>query len=708
MAVAAVSMPIVWIYVNTLGYSYVYDDVVTLVSNEHIRDLSLDTLRRLFGGTLLQDYYPVFYLSLAVDRHVWGLHLGGFHLTNMVLHALCTMLVYALAFRLVRLDGRREPRPLERSPWVVAVAAALWFAVHPNHVEPVAWITGRKVLLAGLWGLLAVHLYLFMLSGDRGARWYGVGSWLCAALACMSNVYAVVVPVLLLLIDRVYSGSGRWRSAMRGLPFLAISLAAAAIKVASRAGGVAKPSPFESRTEWLLTTVSLYRENVGSLFSPFTRNVLYPNEVVDEPSDPAFVVGAILIVLTLVLVFLLRRRGMAWVGLLWFLLALAPTSQLARHHIFRADRYLYIPDMGAALLAGLAVAAVWRVSRRIAWRGSVIALCLTIGCLFGLSAKISTARWKDEASLWRASLDQNERNADAHQSLGCALMRKGEHEEALLHLQRAVELRPGHRDAHNTLCCLLLQMGRTREAIQHGRIAVQILPDRAEHYFSLARALAAQKEYAEAIRQYRAGLEIDPNDVGAWYYLASTLADVGDLKGAIEAYRRALELKPLYVEARFGLAVALKRSGQRERAAHMLERLIEDRPEFAEARCHLAQLAAEKQDYARALELYASAVEARPNLLSARYDLARLLAVCPTAELRDTDRALVLVRGCLAEEGRDDPTAWETLAIVHAAAGRPREARQAVQKAKALADKQGKSDVVRRIEHRLQSLPAPP
>lgn len=685
----------------TLSAAFVYDDWTTILGNRLIDHLSLDGLAKMFGGFHLHDYYPVFYLSLAVDRSIWEMQPTGFHLTNILLHGVNVLLVYALVFRIA---GRAEAGQDYRPPsgrWLIAATAGLLFAVHPNHVEPVAWLTGRKVLLAGAFGLLAVHAYLGALTDDRRRGSLLAVSVLSTALACMSNVYAIVVPALIVLIDHAFARRGWLRAAWINWPFWLIGFGAVALKVLSRMEGVAKASQFGNRTEWLLTTVSLYWDNVRSMFAPAGRNALYLNEVIDSPADAAFQFGLAAAVITAALILLLRRRRLWSVGLLWFVLALAPTSQLARHHIFRADRYLYLPGIGACLLAGLVMAGMWGGSRRLIWRLPLAIASLVVLLTFAHASRVRARDWRNDETLWQSSLALEERNADAHQSLACALMRRGALAEALQHLERCVELNPGHPDAHNTLCALLMRMGRLDPAVRHGRLTVEVRPDHAEGRFTLARALMQRRDHAEALIQWREGLARKPTDVGARFYHAETLAALGRLDDAVGEYERALAINDDYVEARYGLALALIRQGRFDDARRMLSLTVAHHPEFAEAHAQLARLAVRRDDYVEAIARYRRAIETRPDLPGPRVDLARLLTTCPRAELRDGAQAVALLEPLLEGAHRDNPAVWDALAAAHAEAGRLDQAVRAARKAVALADQAGQHDLARTIADRL-------
>jgi tetratricopeptide (TPR) repeat protein len=511
-----------------------------------------------------------------------------------------------------------------------------------------------------------------------------------------------VVPALIVLCDRCLAAQTWRRAAWRNLPFVAISLGAIVLKVASRTGGASKTSQFGSRLDWLATTIVTYGQNVGSLFTSMGRNVLYVNEPIRSLSDPRFLGGVAALIVTLVLLVAFRGRRLWIFALLWFLFALIPTSQVARHHIVRADRYLYLPGIGACLMGGLTFAWMWGWSRRILWKIPVCLVGLLIAARFAVGSQIRAFDWCDDATLWTSSLAQDERNSEAHHSLGGSLMRQGKTEEALRHLHRAIEVQPNHPEAHNTLGALLLTLGRTDEAIAEASRAVEVRPDYPEARFNLARACQSRGRLDQAAEAYRAGLSQRPEDIGAWYYLGQTLVLQGRLAEAIRAYERALSLNATYVEARYGLALALIRSSQADRARDELTTLVRSQPEFAEAHCRLADLARRRRDYADAAACYRAAIAARPGLREPRIALARLLATCPQADVRNGAEAVSIARPLSEGPGLNDPQAWDVLAAALAESGDFAGAVDAARRAANLAAATGRGDLTADIRSRLE------
>ncbi len=694
-----------WVLQPTLYCGYVYDDHVTVL-DPALKPLSLELLARLFSGIHMQDYYPVFYASLAIDRYLWAGKPFGLHLTNLVLHLINVLLVYALAVRLVRRTAQRDDGSWRLGAWGIATVAALLFAVHPNHVEPVAWVSGRKVLFAAMWGLAAVHLYLFALRDGRRHLLGQIGAVACTALACMSNVYAVVVPAFIVLTDRLCSDRGWLKAGWVSWPHGVVAAGAVVAKVTSRSGGVDRESPFSGWLDWAGTVLSVYGKNVVSLLSPTRRNILYPNEIVSSPASGWALLGLFMVIVLVLFIRAGRQRPLLWFAAWWWLLALVPTTQLARHHILRADRYLYIPGVGACLLAGLATVGLWRWAVRSRWRLIPASLVSILACSLAsglsLSSRFRTTDWFDDETLWRASIEVDEANPDAHHSLGCMLMRKGKLEDALQHLRRSIELNPRHVDAHNTLSVLMLKLDRPEQAVENGRLAVEIRPELAEAKFNLARALMAADHYGLALDQWQRGLEQKPDDLGARFYLAQTLLKLGRSQQAIEAYRRVLRAEPDYAQARLGLARAKQQIDQVDGAEAELRQLLSDTPDHPEARALLGDLMLRRKSYDAAAKQYRQAIAAQEDYLPARIALAWLLATCPDPDLRDGKQAVALLEPYVADgTGTDNLPLLRALAAAYAETGRFEKAVETEAKATEQARRSGRTDLAEACHRRL-------
>ncbi len=320
-----------------------WDDQATIAGNPLLGRLSIPRFAQYFTAFYNYDYYPVFYLSLWPERFLWGENPFGHHLTNLLLHALNAALVYLLALKLLP----------DRKPARAAIVAAVW-ALHPVAVEPVSWATGRKVLLAASFSLLSLHFYL-RAEESRGKT----GRWRTAAVAlfslgCLSNVAAAAAAPVFGAYE--YACRRRLgRALVRSLPFLLVGIAALFLKIyGRRSHPEAPPEIIWTSARWLPTALAVLGKNLLSLLFPLRLSPRYVSVAASLPWPPSFWIGLSAALIALAGLRRCRRDPARLFALLWLLLALAPTYGLFRHHIFRADRFLYIPAVGLFLLAGTA------------------------------------------------------------------------------------------------------------------------------------------------------------------------------------------------------------------------------------------------------------------------------------------------------------------------------------------------------------------
>ncbi len=607
-----------------------WDDDVNLVDNPAYRGLDGQHLTWMFTTRFGGHYQPLTWLSFAVDHAIWQMRPFGHHLTNVVLHALGTVLFFAVAVRLLawvrrwRRTTSADPTAMDvsmESPatvspgvlWTAALAAAI-FALHPLRVESVAWVTERRDVLSGVFLFACVWAYCRAVDRPRrSVGWLGL-AWMFFALSLLSKAAAMTLPVVLLIIDiypagRLRQGGARLRGLLlEKVPFLALSVAAAiqAMDAQQSAGA------WRSLTEFGVLA-RLGTAVYGACFylwkwvAPHELTPLYPLPAPAELSGlylPLF--GAVLLGLLFAALALVRRYPAILAALLCYLVLLAPVSGVAQSgKQLVADRYSYLSLLPIALLAAGAFAAlIRRVQRHESGSRQVRLLYGLAGAyLFGLALLTAgqTTVWRNSERLWRQALAVDPTNSVAYVNLGETLRTAERYPEALAVYGRAVELDPDDPKAHNGAGLALLALGRPGDA----RTALE-------------RATA-----------------LDPQNARYLCNLGYVLAGFGRLEDAIQCYQQAWQLAPRLVEAPRMLGVLFEEIGR----------------------------------YASARAVYEQALTKIPEDPSLRGNLAWLLATCPNAEVRDGEKAVQLARGLAQSTGYEDPWALQTLAAACAEAG---------------------------------------
>ncbi len=626
----------VWaVYGRVLGHEFVgYDEQQQLVTNPLVRELSLANLGRLFTTPSVTSYYPFRTLSFAIDHAVWGLWPTGFHLTNLLLHTGNVLLVFGLAVRL--LGGPGLPRP-----WQVTAGAlgAGLFALHPVVVEPVAWVGGREELLMVLGVLACVHLHLSARRReDRAGRATGravachVGAVLACIVACGSNVVGAVTPALVTAMDLL---SARRPKAARILaataPLWIVGAAAVVLKLVEPSGP-STPIPTVSPAERPAVVLDLYGLTLRTLLGLEELTVQYPWRVPAGLLSAGVIVGALALGATAAAIVLWRRPTGRW-ALAWFLIGLVPGLQVVPHHVFRADRLLYLPLAGLALAAGTALSML----RRPALRGFAAGLAGLALAGAAWAATVQAGFWRDGVALFSRAAEINPDSAVALNNLAVALAREGRNREAADALDRAVRvdpddfdvrynraaafealgqteraaaayeralaLRPDHLQSRIDLASALAELGRRGPAIRHLMKALEGAPRRSDARQLLAALLAEEGLYAEAIGQYEKVLAADPERAEAQYGLGTALAAVGRPKQALVHLRRVVEIDPGHVRAHNNLAGCLATLGRTREAAAHWERTIKLDAGHVPARMNLAALLAREGRFDRAVRL---------------------------------------------------------------------------------------------------------
>lgn len=489
-----------------------YDDGFYILDNPQVTaGLSWPGVRWAFTTLHEANWHPLTWLSHQLDVSLFGLWAGGHHLTNLLLHLINTLLLF---FLLHRTTGAQ---------WRSAVVAGL-FALHPLHVESVAWVAERKDLLCAcftLLSLLAYHRYTL------GRRWGLPLVILTFALALLAKPMAVTLPCLMLLLDawplQRTATISWWRLVGEKLPLFLLAAGSSVITViAQRAGGAmisTKHADLPLRLSNAAVSVITYlRRTVW----PSDLAVLYPFPL----QIPGWQVAGSALLLAgglLLAARCYRRHPYVLVGLLWFLGMLVPVSGLVQvGQQGMADRYTYLP------LIGLFIAAVWlgadltRNRRRPLLAAS--ALILLTGCIFATRSQL--AHWASSETLFRRALAVTERNYVMHMNLGNELKKSGRLDAALAEYLTATAIQPYNPDTHYYLADGLHAAGRLDEAVTQYQIALRLRPNFLEAHNNLGATYYRQGKLAEAIVHYTEALRLQPDDPIARTNLETTKAEL--------------------------------------------------------------------------------------------------------------------------------------------------------------------------------------
>jgi len=461
---------------------------------------------------------------------------------------------------LERLTGAAAPSGL---------AAAL-FAVHPLHVESVAWVAERKDVLSTTLWLLTMCAWAGYARAPGAARYALV--CLLLALGLAAKPMLVTLPLVLLLLDvwplgRV--GSVGWRRAvLEKLPLLGLALVSAVVTLAvQRAGGAVRTLDHLPLGARLANALWSYLAYLGHTVWPSGLAVFYPHPGAAISWLKPVLSSVALAAITAAVLRRRRERPYLLAGWLWYLGTLVPVIGLVQvGEQAMADRYTYVP------LIGIFVALSWLGWEALGRRdGRLAAAALPVLLLLGIVAHAQVRVWQDSVTLFRHALAVTENNHTAHLNLGMALAERGDLEEAVRQYRETLRIRPDYAHAHNNLGVALSRLGDERGAIEQYREALRLDPANAEAHYNLGQSLVAAGRTGPALERFREAVRLDPDYVEARYNLGTLLARQGAWPEAVDQLRRVIELRPGYAEAHYNLGLALRFLGDAEGSRREIE-----------------------------------------------------------------------------------------------------------------------------------------
>jgi protein O-mannosyl-transferase len=648
------------VYLPTAWNDFVnYDDSDYVTENVHVKSgLTWATVVWAFKTGHASNWHPLTWLSHALDCQVLGTHAGAMHLVSAGFHAVNAVLLFLVL------------RALTGALWRSAFVAGL-FALHPLHVESVAWVSERKDVLSGLFFLLTIWAYgrhagrsvisnqSSVISKDRttdhASRFtfhvslFYLLSLLFFALGLMSKPMLVTTPFVLLLLDywplkRMQNAECGMQNApaqgpvsfiihhssfliLEKLPFFALSVASSVITFrVQRAGGAV--STALTLWERVANAVVSYGRYIRKTFWPDDLSVLYPHPG-HWPIWQVLVCTAVLVGVSALVAVSWRRRPYLVTGWLWFFGTMVPVIGLVQVGIqSMADRYTYVP------LIGLFVMVVWGigdlVAERVAqhWGAKAMAIGATVA--LAVCAAFSVRQvlfWKDSEALFKRAVQVTRNNYLAYNNLGFYYSGKGRKAEAIEQYRRSLEINPSYEDALNNMGYALAGEKKFDEAIQMYQAALRVRPNHAEVHNNLGNALSEIGQTDQAIQHYLISLQQNPEHADAHNNLGIALAMKGKLDEAIPHFRAAIRYKPNDAGAHSNLGNALAVQHKLDEATKEYRESLRLKPDDGQAHNNLANVLMEQGRIDEAVREYGEALRLNPDHNpEAHYNLALALA----------------------------------------------------------------------------------
>ncbi len=531
-----------------------YDDGGYITKNFYVRaGISIKGIIWAFTDVHSGNWHPLTWLSHMLDCDLYGLSPGKHHLTDLLFHIANTLMLFLVLQRMTK------------AIWANAFVAVL-FALHPLHVESVAWVSERKDVLSTFFWILTIGAYFYYSKRLNFNRYVLV--LLLYALGLMSKPMLVTLPFVLLLLDywplcRIRRGKlDCWSNTqidqtmnsekrrlsvshlvLEKVPFFALAAASCLLTLfAQQQGGAVRSLELFPIGTRIANALISYVSYIGKMVWPSQLAIPYPHP---HMFPIWLVVGAALFLtcVSVLAVYSGKRHPYLAVGWLWYLGTLVPVIGLVQvGSQAMADRYTYLPLIGLFIIIGRGIPTI--LNR---WRYRKIILAISAGIIissFIIITREQVKYWQNSSTLFKHTLSVTDNNFVAYNQLGFALFDEGKFNEAIPLFVSALELEPDHPETHNNLGAALAQQGKTQEALAHFSKALEIKPDSADVYYNLGIVSMQQGKTREGIENFRKAVQIKPDFPVAHSSLGLSYLSIGDLKSAQDEYEVLKTMNP--------------------------------------------------------------------------------------------------------------------------------------------------------------------
>lgn len=535
-----------------------WDDGIYITENPVITHLDFASIKTLFTTSVNSSYVPIPLLTFAIEYKLFGYNPFAYHLTNLILYLICSLLVFQI-FRLLNL----EP--------VYAALGALLFGIHPMHVESVAWITERKDLLYGLFYLASIIAYLKYIRGHGQEFKFFMISLLFFVLALFSKIQAVVLPLSLLLIDyysqrknltplvkkdptpyRPLRREGVVRLFIEKIPYfvLALVFGLAGILILKEHGGL-QNNEFSRLSERIFFGLYALSTYIVKFFAPFHLSAFYPYPEKPLPSLPIlYYLNPVILFLLAFLIYRTARHTRAIVfGTLFFLVNIIFMLQiLVAGSTYLSDRYSFIPYIGFCFIAGWGLKKIMKNKKEIK---TIIIAATSIVIILFISLTFNRCKiWNNGVTLWTDVIEKYPtENAIPYITRGIAYGNLGQWKKAVTDYSKAIEIDPKITDAYSNRGIAYGNMGQFENAIADFTRAIGIDLKFARAYSNRGLAYAELRMWDKAIADYSKAIEFNPKYATAYFNRGCAYGNLGQWDKAISDFSRTIEIDPNYTAA---------------------------------------------------------------------------------------------------------------------------------------------------------------
>jgi tetratricopeptide (TPR) repeat protein len=583
-----------------------WDDSSFIVDNSIIRHLNFQSIKAIFTSTVLCAYVPLPILSFAIEYHFFGLNPLPYHISNLILHMGCILLVFYF-FRLLKTDS------------IYAAFGALLFGIHPMHVESVAWVTERKDLLYTLFYLCSMILYLLYTQKQNRPWKYFIFSILFFILSLFSKIQAVALPLSLILLDYLLKRPSKSRLVYEKIPFFILSLLFGVAGVlVLKTQGVLQGNEIYSLIHRILFGLYALSSYILKFFAPFNLSALYPLPVSPKQQLLLYYLNPLFLLLLGFLVYRSAHYTRVVVfGILFFFFNILFLLQIvSAGTAFLSDRFTYIPYIGLIFIIAWTLEKIIKKKKNMKY---ILFPAMFIFIVLFISLTFNRCKtWANGVILWTDVIEKypneafmayydrgveyyklnqvdkaiddytsaigiNPNYKEAYYDRGVVYGSIGQWDKAISDYSRTIEISPNFDSAYSNRGVLYAYLGQWDKAISDCSRAIEIDPNFESAYSNRGNVYGNLKQWDKAISDYSRAIEIDPNYKEAYYNRSSAYGNLGQWERAISDCFKAIGIDPNYKEAYYNLGIAYENMGQWDKAIDNLTRALEIDPNFTAA-----------------------------------------------------------------------------------------------------------------------------
>jgi tetratricopeptide (TPR) repeat protein len=639
------------IYYQVHSFEFVnYDDNTYVYANPSIQaGITFKAVKWAFTSGYADNWHPLTWLSHMLDWQLFGANAEGHHIINLIFHILNTLLVFIVFKKMTNVL------------WQSAFVAAL-FALHPLHVESVAWIAERKDVLSTFFWLLAMWAYVRYVEQPKVARYLWIVVFF--ALGLMSKPMLVTLPFVFLILDywplnRLGSKRSLVYLLIEKIPlFMMTAAGCVATFITQKESGAMRLTKDLSFPLQLANASISYMQYIIKMIWPSRLAVFYPHSGRDISILYAVVSAVVLLTVTILVIRFAKNHRYLFTGWFWYLGTLVPVIglvQVGRQSM--ADRYTYIT------LTGLFIIIAWGLSELLAkWRYKKIVFvssAILVVSALSLCTYFQIRYWRNSLTLFQHALEVTNNNYVAHYCIADPLIAQGRLDEAIYHYSQAIRIEPDYAGALNDLGAVLYKEGKTDEAIGYYNRALKADPSLASTHLSLAAALESKGNLDEAAEHYKIGLadkdipeirrnfgsilvklgrfeeaageyrkilSVTPDDPNILSDLSFILTRTGKFDEAITLCNKALQIAPDSINTHLNLGAALVSSGRLDEAVKEYEKILQIQPKNARAHNDLGVILSQQKKFDQAIAHFNQSLQIDPDYIDARNNLSVALA----------------------------------------------------------------------------------